>query len=530
MGSLLNGVTSALPTVDLGYTLQQPTSLNSQYDVYVFYDVRYAAPPTGNNRFRAPTAPATNRTVQKGGEQRACAQAQPSWQATTNQFGPKYAAGQTSFQPSDFSASPPATATPTSRETEDCLFLDLYVPRSVYNNAGKGSGVPVIVQIYGGGYVAGVKDLNPAGFFLRDQEQGGSGIIFVSINYRLGAFGWLAGSSFQKNGDANAGLLDQHFALQWVQKYISKFGGDPNNVTVIGESAGGGSIMHQITAYGGSVPSVPFQKAIVQSPGFFPQENDNARNQAYNAFLGLSGVATLAEARALSFDTVYKANALQVYNSTYGQFTYGPAVDGTFVPDLPGKLLMNGRLSPRVAVMVGHNADEGLGFVSPYVNDDASFKAFMAGVIPAQAATTSNLNYVADTLYPSDDYPNQIARTDAAISEAIFTCNTFYLDKGFLNKTYSYEFAVPPANHGNDVPFTYYTGENTPDPQVQVAVNMQRYFLNFARSGNPNGAGVPTWDRFDVAAEMKDFNTTADLTMIKDNTANSRCNWWQANL
>ena len=97
--------------------------------------------------------------------------------------------------------------------------------------------------IYGGGYTTGSKDYNPAGLI----ERGEDGVIYVSLNYRLGAFGWLAGPTFQSNGTANAGLYDQRLALEWVQQYIHLFGGDPNRVTVFGESAGGGSIMHQIT-------------------------------------------------------------------------------------------------------------------------------------------------------------------------------------------------------------------------------------------------------------------------------------------
>lgn len=80
------------------------------------------------------------------------------------------------------------------------------------------------------------------------------------MNYRLGAFGWLSGPTFQQDGAANAGLLDQRFALEWVQKHISKFGGDPTRVTLGGESAGGGSIMHQITAYGTRAESKPFRE------------------------------------------------------------------------------------------------------------------------------------------------------------------------------------------------------------------------------------------------------------------------------
>ncbi|KXT15931.1 hypothetical protein AC579_1433 [Pseudocercospora musae] len=538
IGGTLSGIVpSNAPTVDLGYQVQQPTLLNTQYDVYVFYDVRYAASPSGDNRFRAPQAPLTNRSaIQKGGEQRVCAQAVPAWQYTTNQWVPKYAAGQTSFKPSDFSAGPgPATA-PDSRTTEDCLFLDVYVPRTVLNNAGKASGVPVIVQFYGGGYISGAKDLNPAGFYVRDKEQGGNGVIFVSPNYRLGAFGFLAGTSFQRDGDANAGLLDQRFALDWVRQNIAKFGGDPNMVTVIGESAGAGSIMHHITAYGGrSSAGSFFQKAIIQSPAFQPQENDDARNQAFSAFLNLLDVSDLASARKLDFSTVFKANAQQVYNSPYGQFTFGPAVDGSYVPDLPGTLLLKGRFNKNVAVMVGHNADEGIGFTSPYASNDSAFLQDVGSWMTLSSATSSNLAYINSTLYApifdgSRGYANQIARTDTAISELVFTCNTFYLDKAYNNQTYSYYFAVPPAYHGSDVGFTYYTGSTTNDPSVQVAVNMQRYFLRFMRNGNPNGADVPTWNTFGSSANMKVFNTTGNLRQMPDNTANARCNWWQANL
>lgn len=179
------------------------------------------------------------------------------------------------------------------------------------------------------------------------------------MNYRLGALGWLAGSKFQEDGDANAGLLDQRFALHWVKKYISRFGGNPKDVTLIGESAGGASIMHQITAYGGSSDGDGlFQKAIIQSPGFFPQEDDDDRKKTLSRFLELLDVSSIEEARNRSFADVFAANAKQVYESPYGQFTYGPAVDGKFVPDLASNLFADGRFNHDVVVMVGHNADE----------------------------------------------------------------------------------------------------------------------------------------------------------------------------
>lgn len=104
----------------------------------------------------------------------------------------------------------------------------------------------MLVWIYGGGYVAGSKtgSGDPAGLIKRSDE----GIVFVAINYRLGALGWLSGPEFTKEGGvANAALHDQRLALKWVQEHIADFGGDPDRVTIMGESAGGGSIVHQIT-------------------------------------------------------------------------------------------------------------------------------------------------------------------------------------------------------------------------------------------------------------------------------------------
>lgn len=150
----------------------------------VFSDIRYAAPPTGANRFRAPQTPLTDRSsVQSGGEGRACAQASPKWQTVSAQFVPRYVTGQTQFSPSEYQSGT-VSPTPSSRETEDCLFLDVYAPRSVFENAGKGAGAPVIVQIYGGGFVSGVKDLNPAGFLERDRETGGDGIVVSCLRFK----------------------------------------------------------------------------------------------------------------------------------------------------------------------------------------------------------------------------------------------------------------------------------------------------------------------------------------------------------
>lgn len=127
-----------------------------------------------------------------------------------------------------------------------------------------------MARIYGGGYVLGSKagdtGGNPSGLIAASQAGGGDGIIFIQINYRLGALGWLSGPTLEASGGvSNAGLYDQRLAIEWAAKYAHLFGGDGKNITIIGESAGGGSIVHQITAFGGQ-QGISFQGAIPQSP------------------------------------------------------------------------------------------------------------------------------------------------------------------------------------------------------------------------------------------------------------------------
>ena len=152
---------------------------------------------------------------------------------------------------------------------EDCLFLDVYVPGKALKNPSLK--LPVVVWIYGGGYVFGSKDsLQPELPFYDGSGmigQSNNAMIFVAMNYRLGAYGFLAGTTMEKDGLPNAGLWDQRAAFQWVKDYIGLVGGDPNKVTAMGESAGAGSIMHHVVAQGGKLDPL-FSKAILQSPAF----------------------------------------------------------------------------------------------------------------------------------------------------------------------------------------------------------------------------------------------------------------------
>lgn len=309
--------------------------------------------------------------------------------------------------------------------------MDIVVPKAIFKHAKKAiddkRGAPVLVWIYGGGYTFGEKSAySAAGLIHAAQVNNTDGIIFVSLNYRLGAFGWLSGPTFQEDGTANAGLYDQRLALQWVQDNIHLFGGDPNRVTVIGESAGGGSIMHQITAFGGLAGPAPFQQAVLQSAAFQNIVSDLQEETIFDTFLALLNVTTIEQARQLPFEALLVANIIQVANSSYGDFTYGPVVDGLFAPAIPGKLLLQGSYDHNLKLMLGHNADEGLDFTSPFITNDTTFNEFVLTAFPTISPAVAE--YVETVLYPPympgvlalSGYSDETGRAVLAITESTF--------------------------------------------------------------------------------------------------------------
>ncbi|KAI9780748.1 MAG: hypothetical protein M1839_006535 [Geoglossum umbratile] len=534
------GFAESLPTVDLDYALYKASSFNATGNYFTFSNIRYAAPPVGELRFAAPIPPENNRSagVQDGSYGHMCRQsALPVWEQVSHAFITSLSKGETNFTPPALNFTIP---TPDPGEDEDCLFLDVLAPRDIIKNAGNGTGAPVLVWIYGGAYVVGEKSLfgNPAGLLLRSGlnsiAMASPEVIYVALNYRLGAFGWLAGPTLQSNGSANVGLLDQRLALEWVQKYIHLFGGDPKRVTVIGESAGGGSIMHQITAYGG-IPGdgkVPFQQAIMQSPGFLPIPSEFQQEESFTQFLDLLGVKTIDEARKLPSNDLALANSLMVINSSYGSYTWGPVVDGTFVPALPGKLLLQGAFDHNVKVMVGHNADEGLAFTDPSISDDPKFTAYLKLHFPS--AQPSVLQFIQTELYPpvfdgSFGYTNPTERLLVTIAEFAFTCNANFFDRALNNKTYAYMFSVPPALHGQDVAYTFYNGAGESTDEVvnaTVAYVLQKYITDFAKTGVPDMPGVPHFPLYGNNSTVVSLNATT-ISETRDPVSNVRCEWWQ---
>lgn len=216
------------PTVNLGYATYEGTQVPG--GVNRFLGMRYAAAPVGDLRWRAPAPPPTSTTTQPA----------------------------QSFGPICLGIS---VALPSSTESEDCLFVNVWAPEGA-NTTAK---LPVWLFIQGGGYVSN-SNANWDGAEV--VKQSGNQIVFVNFNYRVAMWGFLASQKVQSNGDLNAGLLDQRFLMQWVKTNIASFGGDPDNVIIHGASAGAGSVALHLAAFGGRDDGL-FSAAIAESV-FFP--------------------------------------------------------------------------------------------------------------------------------------------------------------------------------------------------------------------------------------------------------------------
>ncbi|KAF8854312.1 alpha/beta-hydrolase [Acephala macrosclerotiorum] len=522
--------------VNLGYEIHQGW-LDTTGNFYNFSNIPYAAPPVGNLRFLSPTAPTVPSTlpVNDGSRYAVCPQGIPLWTSVatdwlTNGLG---VINQSAGYPIPTVTDLPPVLPGTS---EDCLLLDVLVPKAIYDNRASGSGAPVVIWIHGGGYTLGWKTQygSGVGLLTASQAHGKTGVIYVAINYRLGLFGFLSGPTFStQGGTANNGLLDQRMAIEWVQANIQKFGGDPNKLTVMGESAGGGSTIHQVTAYGGLKGKVPFQKAIIQSGAFLPVPGPVRPENIFDKFLARGNLTSLSDARAATTEHLQLVNAILVGEAPFGDFTFNPVVDGSFAPDLPGKLLLSGGYDKSLTLLIGHNDDEGLFFTSPFLpdGDEETFKKNVILVSFPDADATNASSYILNTLYPpvfdgSQGYTNEIARADYIVSEALFACNAEYLARAFGTQAYAYDFSVPPALHGQDVPYTFYEGPSTAVLNGSLALIMQDYFTNFVINGSPNGAGLVNFPNYGSGKLLLDFFTDA-VTLVTDFLDNDRCTWWQ---
>jgi carboxylesterase type B len=335
---------------------------------------------------------------------------------------------------------------------------------------------------------------------------------------------------------SNVGLLDQRFALEWVQSYIGLFGGDKNNVTILGESAGGSSVIAHITAYGGSKGDSPFKRAIPQSPYQVP--NYPTTSSSLDSILQYANLTSLAQLKALPTDKLQELNALIIGNAKpFGSFVFGIVVDGDYVPDIPNRLILGGHYDKTLAVMTGRNQDEGSLFVpNSQITNETAYENFLKEFFPPLQQQPVELQILTQKLYPpifsgTYGYTNQTERNNLTFADALLVCNTRSLNMApFTAQGYAYEYTVPPAVHGADLSYTFYESGDVPGVNSTVAVILQKYITNFAQTGNPNSANLPVFPPTQNGQVLQNIGIHSIGPMPDEGGVqqlNARCAFWQ---
>lgn len=487
--------TSTFPIINTTYGYVQGGASDYRDSVTVYKGIPFATPPIGSNRWTAPSAPA-------------------SWTGVLNAttFGPQCA--------QSYSAAG-IFSTGSNISSEDCLYLNIWTP--TYNTTADltSMNLPVYVWIFGGRFEGGsgdVKTYDGSGLAVQD-------IIVVTMNYRLGAFGFLAHPDLSAesghNASGNYGLLDQIYALQWVQDNIANFGGNASQVTVGGQSAGSASaldmmwsplsrnLIHGVIAESGARgPRDPLTGSLATS--YRTKEAAEAYGVTFLETLNVSSIAelrnvstdTLVDYGGLS-DTIFDGTAFENVTSAFMEPPeWRPVVDGYVLTHTYGEALRLGDHGD-VPIMTGNNADE-------------------SGAAPSNNVTVADyqseysqmfLNFSTEffKLYPADnateagDSINELFRDLSRVST--WTWALDWMAGGAKSNVYTYYWTHTPAEgsadgayHGselwyvfNNIPYADYSNVTWTTADFEIEVNMTTYWANFIRTGNPNGGNLTYW-------------------------------------
>ncbi len=456
--------------------------------VEAFLGVPYAAPPVGELRWRAPR-PA------------------PHWQGTRAATAYGHDCMQTPF---------PSDAAPLGTEpAEDCLVLNVW--RLAARSAGR---LPVMVWIYGGGFVNGGS--SPAVY--SGAEFARRGLVFVSFNYRLGRFGFFAHPALTRTAGGeplgNYGYMDQIAALQWVKRNIAAFGGDPGNVTIFGESAGGSSVLMLLTSP--AVPAGLFQKAIVESGGGRSLRMGGMRRVSqdlpntpsgetiglnFGRGVGIEGTdaAAAAALRALPAEKVLQGLNMATMTPREGPPTYGgPMLDGTIVTVSPQEALTSGKWA-KVPVMIGANSMD-IGFLFVRTADEL-FAGFGPDSTAARAAYAELAGGDFRRLVQAVGADRMMIEPGRFVARAVAAQGVPAYEYRFSYVAASLRDRLSGAPHATEIPFVFNTvaakyGADLKPEDEATARAANAYWANFARTGNPNGPGLPAWPAYQSAKDI----------------------------
>ncbi|PGH18492.1 hypothetical protein AJ80_04462 [Polytolypa hystricis UAMH7299] len=469
--------------VDLGYAKYQGTVLPAGTTEWL--GMRYAAPPLGDLRFDSPQNPLREEGTIKA-----------------DKHGPTCLA--TGGKPDN------------PKTSEDCLFIDVYAP----SKATSSSNLPVFFYIQGGGFNSNSNaNYDGTGLILASDMK----MVVVNFNYRVGPYGFLAGKELRNRGSFNNGLKDQIKALEWVQKYIKQFGGNPDHVVIGGNSAGAASVSLLLTAYGGKNYDL-FHGAYAGSPSFGSMLTIDESQYMYDGLVKRTGCDkesdTLKCLRKLETSTLQKHNIKMPRPGADKPplFMYSVTIDKDLVQDYTYRLFHQGKFID-VPMIVGSDLNEGTIFAPKATKSLKECDAFLRTQYPA--LKPEHLEKIHSYFPKTDDkFPNSgpyWRQTSNAYGEMRYTCPAMSMaqslsESGGFKKSWSYEYAVetPPAiasgtgvGHTAEVPSIWGPlfvggpksylkgGENAP-----IVPIMQGYFASFIRSLNPNthrAKGAPEW-------------------------------------
>lgn len=381
----------------------------------------------------------------------------------------------------------PQKASGAPHQSEDCLFLNVWAPAKKESEP-----LPVMVWIHGGGFTQGSGRI-------RGEAFANKGVVFVSINYRLGRFGFFAHPSLDRERPAgeppaNFGIQDQIAALRWVQRNIAQFGGDPKRVTIFGVSAGGTSVNLLMAS---PLAKGLFQRAISQSGigGFGPyrrwktphlgKEPMTAVGEAYAKARGITAPATAAtQLRALPWKTV-----AEIGPTPADQANFETVVDGATLLDDPQRTFETGRQN-RVPFIGGFNSFEGnLSLVIPWTDQ------------PPREAVTKRLDRLAPLYSKKATDPSL---WNNLYGDVYFGLSTILLVREMERVktpswTYYFDYVrnrggnSQGAGHGSEVPYLFDQVMFAGESERRIIRDMQGHWIQFAKTGNPNGHGLPNW-------------------------------------
>ncbi len=436
--------------------------------VKAFLGLPYAAPPVGDLRWKAPEPPA-------------------KWKGERDatMYGARCAQNRV-FDDMVFQ---------DTGDSEDCLFLNVYTPA----DSTPKSKLPVMFWINGGGFVAGASsEPRHNGDFLPLK-----GVVLVTINYRLGVFGFLATADLAKeaNGAAgNYGLLDMVAALQWVKANIEEFGGNPDNVTIFGESAGSSAVSILMAS---PLARGLFQKGIGESGGALgtgatSDSSLEVREKKDDVWVASLGVTTLKQLRAMPAAAILEAGK--------GRGGFGMVIDGKLLTEPVAATYAAGRQA-HLPLLAGWNRDEG-SFAVVGAMTAEKYKAMASAVFKERAAEFL-------TLYPGNS-------GEQAVRSALDYATDSFIAFGTWNwleahrKTgespvyrYHFELAAPPSKfhpgsfafHSDDIEYVFGTLDTRPravwrPEDRKLSDQIMTYWTNFAKTGDPNGVGLPKWPKY----------------------------------